>query len=423
MASRLKEWRRCTVPRIVLEESSTSRRLRRIATAAVLILFVTSAVTNADDLLEGEFGQLNLGRSMIAANRLPTVREVRKLASRPQIETVLLLKLHGDKNNHHLPIWSDDGLRLAFQRSDLALLTSKLLLFQSLSDEKPLLVETEEGAYDHMFRWGVNAPSSYVFARTARDSKATQIYFSLAGNTPVAKTQGAARHVYPTIYKRTDGIWRLIYERDGQLVHDAWREDQEIESGKLIGRGSLPRWDGTGTQLLVAREREGTGRRGAYDVVIRNLRSETEIIVPVDATDDVRSPCWSPDEQFVSFYHRKSGESHPWRIALTPIADVSQVHDLGEQVVMNMDFESPGPAWESTGERIWFFSHAKHKQAYYPLIAVDTKTGVLTEVDYPERCTTPNDLAINPLADIPEIAFVAHAGITQDLFIVLLNHF
>jgi len=373
--------------------------------------------------VEGEFGTVNLGRPLVAGTHIPTVRELREIVGRQRLETVVLLKLHGDKNNHYLPAWSEDGLRLAFQRSDVGSRASKLLLFSSLSAAEPTLLTPADSSFDQMFRWGVNSASSYVFARTTRDSKSAQIYFSENGGEPVSKTQDAGRHVYPAIYRRTDGIWRMVYELDGRLMHDAWKSKQPIEAGQSLGSGSLPRWDRTGTQLLIARERGGQGRAGAYDVVIRNLKKEKEQVVPIDATDDVRSPCWSPDEQFVSFYHRKSGENHPWRVAIAPISDVRRVRDLGEQVVVNVDFESPGPAWEPTGERIWGFSHARHTQAYYPLIGIDINSGTMIEVDYPRRCTTPNDLAVNPTADIPEMAFTGQVGLTQDLFVILLNHY
>jgi hypothetical protein len=44
-------------------------------------------------------------------------------------------------------------------------------------------------------------------------------------------------------------------------------------------------------------------------------------------------------------------------------------------------------------------------------------------VDYPKRCTTPGDLAVNPATAVPEMAFAAHDGLPRDLFIVFLNHY
>jgi hypothetical protein len=72
---------------------------------------------------------------------------------------------------------------------------------------------------------------------------------------------------------------------------------------------------------------------------------------------------------------------------------------------------------------VWFFSHGRREQAYYPLVAADRETGQSLVVHYPRRCTTPNDLAVNPATAVPEMAFVAVDGLTQDLFVLFLNHF
>src|SRR5262245_13552861 len=109
-----------------------------IAIAASLQLL--AAAVDAQDFLDQEFGPVSIGRALVAADHVPTVRKLRTIVSRPRIETVLLLKLHNDKNNHYLPTWSNDGLRLAFQRSDVGSPASKLLLFQSLSASQPILV-------------------------------------------------------------------------------------------------------------------------------------------------------------------------------------------------------------------------------------------------------------------------------------------
>jgi hypothetical protein len=63
------------------------------------------------------------------------------------------------------------------------------------------------------------------------------------------------------------------------------------------------------------------------------------------------------------------------------------------------------------------------KQAYYPLLAADVTTGKIDVIDYPNRCTTPYDLAVNPVTEVPEVAFMAHDGLPQDLFIVFMNHY
>jgi hypothetical protein len=56
-------------------------------------------------------------------------------------------------------------------------------------------------------------------------------------------------------------------------------------------------------------------------------------------------------------------------------------------------------------------------------VAADRESGESLVANYPRRCTTPNDLAVNPSTTIPEMAFVAVDGSTQDLFVLFLNHY
>jgi hypothetical protein len=105
-----------------------------------------------------------------------------------------------------------------------------------------------------------------------------------------------------------------------------------------------------------------------------------------------------------------------------PTSGEGPARTIGEDVVVNPSFRSEGPSWDQAGRRIWFFSHKERDQEYFPLVAADAKNGALTTVNYARRCTTPFDLAVNPATQVPELAFVAHIGVAQDLFILFLNH-
>jgi hypothetical protein len=417
-------------PRTIIAQAASSRRIRGgsargYAWRALLLcgLLASGGAAQARDLLEGEYGDIDLGRTLVEPATIPTLSELRELVRKPQITTVLLLKLYGDANNHNLPVWSDDGRRLAFQRSDVGARSSKLLLFNALSQARPDLLSTDPDAYDYMFRWGVNSSSGFVFARIDRARAATQIYFSAQGEPPVIKTPGAGRHIAPCVYQRTDGIWRLAYERDGELVEEAWNSSGPVEANVSLGRGSSPRWARDGFRLALLRERPGPGQIAGAEIVVRNLKTDAEIVLSTEPADRVRSPSWSPDERYVAYYSRPAGDQQSWRIGVASLTEGEPGRMLGQQVVANLDFESQGPSWEPSGRRIWYFSHAQKEHAYYPLVAADVRTGETTLVDYPTRCTTPGDLAVNPAAETPQMAFVAHDGLTQDLFIVFLNHY
>ena len=393
-----------------------------LAGVVILLLPAGPGAAMAADLLPGEFAPIELGRRLVEPKTFPTIRELREAVRRPEIRTVLVFKLFSSGDNLHLPAWSGDGQRLALQRSDLAGKSSILLVFWSMAQPQPALVADQPGAYQYMFRWAVNGPGGYGFVRIDPGSASSRVYVAADTEEPVCKTPDTARRELPALYRRADGIWRLVYREDGQLVHQAWNGGGPVERPLALGRGTSPRWSRDGYRLLFARERPGGGTAPAYDVVVRNLQTETDLVLPCGESA-VRSPTWSPDEKHVAFYVRQPGEGKPWRIRVCPVEGRAPAITLGGDVVVNLNFESGGPAWEPSGRRVWFFSHEHRRQAYYPMIAADVASGQLAVVDYPARSTTPNDLAMHPTTAVPEIALVAHDGLPQDLFILLLNHY
>ena len=392
------------------------------ALVLIAVWLAQLAPAPAAELLSGEFGDVDLGRQLIEPAKLPTVQELRAAVKDPKIQPVLMIKLFGNDKNHHLPIWAGDGQRLAFQRSEIDAKSSKLLWYPSLADKEPTPLSDEAEAYDYMFRWAANSPSSFAFVRIRPGSTNTQIYFCAEGGKPQRKTASDARYEYPAPYRRTDGIWRMTYQQDGRLMQESWNEEGPIDRPLTIVQGTTPRWSRDGGKLLIARQRPGR-RAGAFDIVVWTLKNDSELMLPSDVEGVVRSPSWSPDEHSAAFYVRELGEGKPWRIRVCPAGRDAGGRTLGGNVVVNLNFDSEGPAWEPSGRRVWFFSEEHRKQAYYPLVAGDVQNGALTVIDYPNRCTTPNDLAINPATAAPEIAFVAHDGLPQDLFILFLNHY
>ncbi len=372
-------------------------------------------------LLDGEFGDIELGRELIERDRFPTLREIRDAVSKPKTEFVLMLKLYGDANNHHLPVWSPEGERLAAQRSRVGVSSSKILLFESLAAPAPRLLGGEGDVFDYMFRWGINSPSSFVFVRIESETGDSRLYYSGDGTTVEPRTENRGKFFYPSLYERTDGVHWLAYERGGEIVHEAWKDAEA--SGRAIVSGTSPRWSSDGRRLLIARQVGRLGNLPYYDIVVRQLREERDVVLSSQQRVLVRSPSWSPDETGSAFYERDSREGSPWRIQFAPADGSRPPTTVIPDVVVNPDFNSEGPSWEPSGRRVWCFSNAHREQEFYPLVAADVSNGSVMLVDYPRQATSPNDLAVNPVTTIPELAFVAHDGLTQDLFIVFLNHY
>jgi len=379
-------------------------------------------ISFSQGLLEGEFGNIELGRALVEPGRFPTIRELREIVARPEMSAALMLKLYGDENNHHVPVWSSDGQRLAFQRTTRGSDASKLLVYSAMSDEQPTLLSQAPDAYDVMFRWGINSPASYVFARVDAARQGTQIFFSPAGDPPQARTeQGQSQ--YPSLFERTDGVRWLAFERDGQIIHQAWSGPDKEE--QIVARGTSPCWSRDGKWLLMARESKEGKSLASYQVVVRSVSAKAakEVVLPTPAGVFVRSPTWSPPERHVACYIRDPGDSAPWRILVCPVVEGAAGKTVASDVVVNPSFRSEGPSWEPSGKRIWFFSQRERRQEYFPLVAADAESGQATLVDYSVKCTTPFDVAVNPASAVPELAFVGHVGVSQDLFVLFLNHY
>ena len=393
--------------------------LRGLLLLAACLTPASSA--SAQRLLPGEFSDISLGRQLIEPARFPTISELRAALSKPQVSTVMMLKLYADGNNHYLPVWAPDGQGLAFQRSDVSANLSKLLVFSPLSQEKPTLLSDNRDNYDYMFRWGINSPRSMVFARIEGASRSSQICFSADGTKVEVRSTGKGRIALPTLYRRTDGIWRLYYERAGEIVQDSWSDASPQSKLTSLARGLNPRWSYDGTRLLYLRD--SGSKTTPPEVVVHDVTTEQEVVLPSPRTGTIRSPVWSASGDYVGFFVREPGENKPWRIHVCAAGKGTPGRAVGDEVVVNVNFESEGPSFEPSGRRVWYFSAGHRQQAYFPLVGAAVNTGETVVVDYPNRCTTPVDLAVNPASEIPEMAFAAHDGLPQDVFVVLLNHY
>lgn len=415
---------RCSVLWTLYPVLCTQYSVRFAALLFLLAIGLTAHSAAAQDLLPGEFGDITLDRPLVEPTRIPTIRELRQLAARPEIEPVLLLRLHGGGENHAVPVWSPDGRRLAFLHSNVDANSSKLLLFRSLADTDPVLLTGEAGWYDSMFRWGVESQTGFVFVRVESATKHSRLMFSADGEKVQPLDGEPGVYGFPALFERTDGIWRLLFERDGNLLHRAWNSSGDVEPPLAIGRGSAPRWHRDGRQMLLLRERTRAGRLAAIDLAIHDLRTGAESLLETPRAGTLRAPVWSPDGNLVAFHVRDTGDNRPWRIDLASIDIRAAARTIADDVVVNPDFTSEGPAWSPDGRQLWFFSNQRREQAFYPAMAYDLVSGSQHVVRYHTKLTTPADLAMNPHTATPEVAFVAYGtGETRDLYVMLLNHF
>jgi len=381
-------------------------------------------------LVPGEFSNIQLDRELAGFDHFPTIAELRAKAAMPAHTPVLMLRLnHSENNQHHMPVWSPDGKRLAFQQSAGVSATasdSKVFVFPSLAYKAPILLTSEPKAYDYMFRWGLGKPGIFVFSRLSPGGNGARVMYSAgydtAGQGKVeSKTGSDAMHEYPSVYAQTDGVMRLAYEVKGAVMQSAWNADRSGAAAQVSPGGS-PRWSRDGVRLLMLRGRTRSDRVTAYDVVIRNLKTGQEHVAAHPETGTLRSPVWSPAENRIAYFARDPGSNQPWRIEYCNSAG-GGVRKAAADVVVNNSFKSEGPAWSPDGGQLWFFSHAFKTQAYFPLRMFDCNSSAAISIRYPDVCSAPSDVALNPSSKIPEIAFTGKDGQSRDLFVLLLNHF
>lgn len=384
-----------------------------------ILLLAWSSMAGAQPPLPGEFTDIQLGRPFVGRDRFPSLAELRAAVNDPRITAVALLELHASEDNHHLPVWSPDGVRLACQRTNVGASSSRIVLFDRLSQSEPRLVPAEGPAYDYMFRWGLNSESSFVFVRLEEAAKRSRIVFSPDGQQLEPIGQLGDSVTLPTLYERTDGVHWIAFERQGDIVQSAWSDGQQQQ--RKLSRGTSPRWSRDAKRLLFARDRSLPGNLASYEPAERILSSETEAGIEVSNGAVVRAPTYSPDEQLVAWFEADPGQRSTWRIQVGKLGGRGDT--LAAEVVVNADFKSEGPSWEPSSRRIWYFSQAQRAQQYFPLAAVDVGTGQVLTVAYSQTLTNPADVAVNPATRIPEIAFVARQGATQNLFVIFLNHF
>jgi dipeptidyl aminopeptidase/acylaminoacyl peptidase len=398
-----------------------------------LTMLLNSIAIASDSELTGEYTNIQFGRELINRDSFPTVSEFEEYAERDDISLALMFRLVESEDNVVNPNWSSDGKRLSFQKVDTKRNTSKIFVYDHLGMKEPTLLSNQRRAYDYMFRWGVGSPSAFIFARLGTEGGNVKFLGNfntgeiLGSDSPapsMARDLGLSGNLYanPSIYVRTDQIARIAFDQAGKVLRVASRIPGKTTSAREVIAGQTPRWNRDGRHLLTI-ERDSTGgttsRMAVADI------SDNDVEYFGTKSDHARSPSWSPDERFVSCYVKEESGSVKWSIQVVPMnsAEALSVTMIDDDVIVNADFTTLGPCWNPDASQLWYFSKQHRDAAYYPLVIRNIDSGDTAVVDYPKVCTSPNDMTMNPTSNVPEIVFVGHRDIAQDVFILLLNHF
>ncbi len=396
------------------------------------VLWISSAGAS-DTELAGEYTNIQFGRELINRDSFPTVGEFEEFAERGDISLALMFRLVESDDNVVNPTWSTDGKRLSFQKVEINRSTSKIFVYDHMGMKEPTLLSDHQRAYDYMFRWGVGSPSAFVFTRLGTEGGKAKFLGNfntreiLGSETPAlskARNLGLSGNLYatPSIYVRTDQYARIAFDQAGKVLRTASKIPGTTSSVREVIAGQTPRWNRDGRQLLTI-ERDSTGDTTGRMAVANIANDDVRYFGPT--LSHARSPCWSPDERWVSCYVRETGSSSKWSIQVVPVQPATNIGAtmIDDDVIVNADFTTLGPCWNPDASQLWYFSKQHRDEAYYPLVIKNIASGDTAVVDYPKVCTSPNDLVMNPVSDVPEIVLVGHRDIAQDVFVLMFNHY
>ena len=376
-----------------------------------------------------EYQDIDFGRELIDRTSFPTIAEFETLAEQRDISLALMFRLVKSSANVVNPCWSSDGQRLSIQSNDPDRNICKIFIFDHLGMETPTAISTASKPYDYMFRWGVGNPSSFIYG--SLEGGKVRLWGNFGTVPPADSTSvviskpqdlGLSGDLYanPALYVRTDRIARIAFDRKGDILRAASRIAGKNSRVRKVMPGQSPRWGRDG-RLLLAIERdtagEITGRLAIADI------GTNKINFYGGRSAHARSPNWSPDQQYVSCYTTATRVSDTYAIQLARVQEGQSPPAIDKDIVVNFDFTTLGPCWSPNSRQLWFFSNQYREEAYYPLIMQDIDSNSISVIDYPQVCTSPSDVTINPVTAAPELVFVGHRDLAQDVFVMMLNHF
>ena len=403
--------------------------------SAVLAL---SAGLDGEDIGH-EFKDVKLGRHVQAQHpgsdegeqaegSLPDLESLTRLLRSGRMEPVVFLELFRDEDDRFAPLWSPDGRRVAFIRADLERKTSKIDLLWDLASARTRALFSDTDSYDYMPAWtrgGSCDSGDFCFASTAGPEQTMEIYFAGPGRDPRRLTAGKQLKKHPDVLMAKDGTLRLVFEKEGQVLWGVIRTDGTLADTRTLGDGAFPEWSPDGSQIAYVQARASESGTSYALVAARPSDSQTEILV-APQPQPLRSPAWSPDGKWVAFYIAAERKGQ-YDLAVAPTDRSAPMRSLSRDVVVESNFDHVGPAWASNSRGLFLFGRDGQnglktvEESYYRLLYRSVgQAGRLVALDYDRRYTTAIAPHVNPV--YPEVAFAATRGLSQGLYVLLLNH-
>lgn len=369
---------------------------------------------SSNRLLEGEL-PIELSGRIVGANQFPSVREIAARVDRPQPETIAVIKVFGDSNNHYAPVWSPSGRLIAYLRSDLDKGTRKVIT-QTLG-QPPQTIYGDRTSFEDQATWSTGLQSTLIFDSTNEPSGNQNIHQFEEGMPARIISSGSGVIEFPAMHTGPAGK-TLLFRRDRELfISNLLSDSDATVDTRSIGEGEEAQPSPNGKLLAVV----GRSEKGQqYRLILRELSGFRQKVLHMADGSIIRNPRFSPDGKKIAFHSRPINDQH-WGLWIIDINRTAAARRIADDIRVQEDFRHVGPAWNTSSNGIWVFA-GQSSQAHYRLRFARTENGELIDVSYPREITSSSEAACSPHPDYPILLFAGHTRKSRDIFALVLSY-